>query len=123
VDWVKLLGPGGIIGLLALIERVLVKRRRLIEADQETIVNSWRGIADEQRRMVESMQAELDDLYNDREYWRARATYAEEALRHNGIRFSVPTHVRRRRPPSSPPLYSEDQPRGHDPSRDDDHPA
>lgn len=104
VDWVAVLGPGGIIALLIVIDRIVTKWRAGHAERQQTVVSSWREIASETRTLVKAQQTELSAKDDEVEYWRARAGHAEYLLRLHNIEVSLPASIRRRRPPPPPAI-------------------
>jgi hypothetical protein len=109
MDWVAVLGPGGAIGLLVVLDRLITKWRLARKEAHDTVVASWREIADESRYVVRQLQAELEQTEDELDYWRDRSGHAEYLLRVNDIPFTVPVSVRRRMP-ASPPVPPLDAP-------------
>jgi hypothetical protein len=84
-DWVAILGPGGVLALLIVLDRI-VRNWRVAKAKAvETTIDHWQELLKERETMVRNQRRQLSEAWDAVDYWRSRAGTAEYLCRLNNI--------------------------------------
>lgn len=89
LDWVALLGPGGLIALLWTAWKIIEAWKTARAKSIDTAITEWQELSEEKDARIARLTAELNHQYALTEYWRTRAGRTQFLLLVNGV--EVPT--------------------------------